>query len=128
MERRPSKNEPLTDTQLISCLVDEISYVYWRRDNFLPVLWAVFFNIVPGGFSCILYSLLEFFGGIDFGIVNPFLILDVVMICSEQVSSEVKRLDFLWREFSSENIKVFAALIYQYTRESRLARKRLLFK
>lgn len=86
----------MRNAQAIASLVDDSANVNRARNNFSSVLGAISLDFVPGGFRCHSYSLLELFGGVDIGVVNPFFVLDFVVVCFEQISLEVEGFDFLF--------------------------------
>lgn len=83
---------------------------------------------VPWGFVSSLDSGLELFGSVDFGVVNPLFLCEVVMVGADEVFPEIEGGDFLIGELAGEDIEVFASLDRMYTRESMLAKNRLLFR
>lgn len=80
VEGRPAEHKILGNAQTISCLVDDPADVDGSGNDFSAVLGAVSFDFVPGGFGGHFNSLLELLWGIDVGVINPFLILDVVVV------------------------------------------------
>lgn len=83
MDGGPAVNEILGDAELVSCLVDDSADIDWPWDDLSSVLGAVSSNFVPGGFGGHLDAFLELLWGVDVGVIDPFFILDVVMVGSD---------------------------------------------
>lgn len=76
---RPAKNVALGDAELVAGLVDEAADVDGRRDHLLAVLGAVLADLPPGSLRGVLDALLELLGRVDLGVVDPFLVLDLLV-------------------------------------------------
>lgn len=99
MDRRPPKHKILRDAQPIPSFVDQCGNV------------GGFDGVICPRSSCrIFYPLLELFGSVHYLVVDPFLVLDRLMVGSDQFLSVVEGFNFLWGEFAGEDIEIFTKL------------------
>lgn len=123
----PSIYKILGNSQGISGLVDKFANVDWCWDDFLAVFRVVQLDVVPWGFVGCLDPGLELFGSVHFGIVNPFLLFEILVVGADQILAEVESCGFLGGKLAGEDVEVFPNSEDGYTRESMLARNKLLF-
>lgn len=83
MDWRPTEDKILSNTETISSFVDNFSNAGWARYNILTILGAIKFNFVPWSLGGHFNTFLEFFWGIHYRVVDPFLVLDLMMVSSD---------------------------------------------
>lgn len=127
MDRWPSINKFLDNTQSVPSLIDKWTNVNGGWNYMLSMLGTVLEDGLPWSLSWNSNIMLEFFWSVQSWVENPFLLWKIVVICSNQILSEVESLNFFRGELSGEDIKVFTWLSNLYTRESMLAKNKLLF-